>query len=299
MRCPLFYTGKGGASVEVKAYAKLNLSLDILRRREDGYHELQMVMQSIDLCDTLTLTPSRGEGVMSTNLSFLPADGRNLAQQAARAFREATGRELKLDIAIEKHIPVCAGMAGGSSDAAAVIRAMNQLTGAALPPMELARIGEAVGSDVPYCVVGGTALVEGRGERLTPLPPLPPCWVVVCKPDFSISTPQLFSRVDLRKIIRRPDTAGMIRALEEGDLPAVARRMYNVFEDILPPRHRQEIDAIKGCLIDRGALGAAMSGSGPTVFGLFASEAAARRAHGQLVSTWPETFLCVPLELPV
>ena len=173
--------------MEKQAYAKLNLSLDILRRREDGFHDLQMVMVSIDLTDTLTLTP--GEGSMSTNLSFLPADGSNLAQKAAAAFRSATGQGEVLDIHIDKHIPVCAGMAGGSSDAAAVLRAMNEMYHTGLSPLELAKIGEQVGSDVPYCVVGGTALVEGRGERVTTICHLTPCYIVVFKPPFPISTP--------------------------------------------------------------------------------------------------------------
>lgn len=281
--------------MQVPAYAKLNLSLDILRRREDGYHDLRMVMQSIDLQDTLDITPAQGEGRMSTNLSYLPADGRNLAQMAAAAFRQATGKGGPVDISIRKTIPVCAGMAGGSSDAAAVLRAMNQLTGAGLSRPQLARIGEAVGSDVPYCVVGGTALVEGRGEQVTPVAPLPPCTIVVCKPAFPISTPQLFGRVNVKKIVRRPDTAGLLAALEAGDLGGVARRMYNVFEDVLEPRRRTEIDAIKSVLIDCGALGAAMSGSGPTVFGLFHGSNAAQLAADRLAQTYPEVFLCHPV----
>ncbi|MGN0985584.1 MAG: 4-(cytidine 5'-diphospho)-2-C-methyl-D-erythritol kinase [Candidatus Enterenecus sp.] len=278
--------------MQVKAYAKLNLTLDILRKREDGYHDLQMVMQSIGLADTLTVTPAQGEGAMRTNLAYLPADGRNLAQMAAAAFRTATGRGGQVDIAIEKRIPVCAGLAGGSSDAAAVLRAMNELTGAGLSPAELAEIGQSVGSDVPYCVVGGTALAEGRGERLTPLPPLPHCWVVLCKPAFSVSTPQLFSRVEVRKIVRRPDTAGLLAALEAGNLTGVARRMYNVFEDVLEPRRRAEIDSIKAALIDCGALGASMSGSGPTVFGLFDSADAAQAACRRLEELYKSVFLC-------
>ncbi len=278
--------------MQVKAFAKLNLTLDILRRREDGYHDLQMVMQSIDLADELTITPTEGVGAMSTTLSYLPSDGRNLAQMAAEAFRNAAGRGGQLDISIVKRIPVCAGMAGGSSDAAAVLRAMNELTGAGYTPAELAKIGEAVGSDVPYCVVGGTALAEGRGERLTALPPLPPCHVVVCKPPFPISTPQLFSRVDMRKIARRPDTEGMLAALADGDLTGVARRMYNVFEDVLEPRRQAEINAIKAALIDCGALGAAMTGSGPTVFGLFDDPAAAESARDRLSGSYQDVFLC-------
>lgn len=229
---------------------------------------------------------------MSTTLSYLPQDGRNLAQLAAQAFREATGSDLQVDISIDKHIPVCAGMAGGSSDAAAVLRAMDAMTGAGLSPERLAEIGQAVGSDVPYCVIGGTALAEGRGELLTPLPSLPPCHVVVCKPPFPISTPQLFSRVDVRKIVRRPDTAGLLAALEAGDLVEVARRMYNVFEDVLEPRRQNEICAIKAALIDCGALGASMTGSGPTVFGLFDDLGAAQTAYEQLRGSYQDVFLC-------
>lgn len=278
--------------MQVKACAKLNLTLDILRRREDGYHDLQMVMQSIDLADELTITPARGEGKMTTTLSYLPSDGRNLAQLAAAAFRAAAGTGPQVDISIQKRIPVCAGMAGGSSDGAAVLRAMNELAGTGLTPMELAEIGSTVGSDVPYCVLGGTALAEGRGERLTPLPALPPCHVVVCKPPFPISTPQLFSRVDVRKIVRRPDTAGLIAALERGDLTDVARRMYNVFEDVLEPRRQSEINAIKTALIDCGALGASMTGSGPTVFGLFDRLAPAQAARDALAGRYQDVFLC-------
>ena len=249
-------------------------------------------MVSIDLTDTLTLTP--GEGAMSTNLSFLPADGNNLAQKAAAAFRSATGQGEVLDIHIDKHIPVCAGMAGGSSDAAAVLRAMNERYHTGLSPLELAKIGEQVGSDVPYCVVGGTALVEGRGERVTPISPLPPCYIVVCKPPFPISTPQLFGRVNVKKITRRPDNRGMVAALERGDLRGVAQRLYNVFEDVLEPRHRQTLDEIKATLIEYGALGAVMSGSGPTVFGLYQDEDTARKAAQVLGEQYKDVFVCRP-----
>jgi len=277
--------------MNVKAFAKLNLTLDIIRKREDGYHDLQMVMQSIALCDELTLTPAEGEGAMNTNLAYLPADGRNLAQMAAASFRETTGKGGEVDISIEKNIPVCAGMGGGSSDAAAVLRAMNEMTDAGLSLTELAKIGERVGSDVPYCVLGGTALAEGRGEILTPLPALPHCWVAVCKPAFPISTPQLFGKVDVRKIVRRPDTAGVIAALEAGDLLGVARRLYNVFEDVLEPRRNAEIDSIKATMIDCGALGASMSGSGPTVFGLFDDQRSAQEAVTRLGELYKNIYL--------
>ena len=275
----------------VKAYAKLNLTLDILGRRPDGYHDLRMVMQSVDLADQLAINPAEGAGRMSTNLSYLPADGRNLAQLAAAAFREATGKGGAVDITIEKHIPVCAGMGGGSSDAAAVLRAMNEMTGAGLTPARLAEIGQQVGSDVPYCVLGCTALAEGRGELLTPLAPLPACTVVICKPQFPISTPQLFAQADSKRLTCHPDTDGLLRALEAGDLIGVSRRLYNVFEDVLDSRRRQEVDAIKAALIDCGALGASMSGSGPTVFGLFDREEPAQEAFDRLSGQYKDVFL--------
>lgn len=278
--------------MKVRAYAKLNLTLDILGRREDGYHDLQMVMQSIDLCDDLTIVPANGAGRMSTNLSYLPGDERNLAQQAARAFRAHTGSTLQVDIDIVKRIPVCAGMGGGSSDAAAVLRAMNELTGGTLSLQELSEIGGTVGSDVPYCVLGGTALAEGRGERLRPLPPLPDCHVVVCKPAFSVSTPQLFAAADAQRLRLHPDTAGMVQALNGRDLGGAARRLYNVFTDVLPVQRRKEISAIAGVLLGHGALGSCMSGTGPTVFGLFEDLKAARSAYRYLAETYEDTFLC-------
>ena len=280
--------------MEIQAFAKLNLTLDILGKREDGYHDLRMVMQSITLADTLTLEENQGEGLrVSANLRFLPTGEKNLAAAAALRFWEALGREPEdLDIRIEKRIPVCAGMAGGSSDAAAVLRALNQRAGAPFSPKELARLGERVGSDVPYCVLGGTALAEGRGEVLTPLPPLPRCWVVACKPDFPISTPELFAQADRVKLRRRPDTAGLVAALEAGDLGGVARRMYNVFEDVLPARLYPRVAEIKNILIQCGALGANMSGSGPTAFGLFDRLEAAQEARACLAQRYRDTFLC-------
>lgn len=275
------------------AHAKLNLTLDVLGKRPDGYHDLKMVMQSVDLSDTLTVETGTGEDLkVRTDLSFLPNNEKNLAASAALAFQAQTGRDLGgVAIAIEKHIPVCAGMGGGSSDAAAVLRALNGMLGAGCEPLALAKIGEAVGSDVPYCVLGGTALAEGRGEVLTPLAPLPRCTVVVCKPNFSISTPELFRQLDSVRLRHHPDTDGMLAALEAGDLGGVARRVYNVFEDVLPPRLRAEVAAIRQLLVGHGALGAGMSGTGPTVFGLFDCAAGAERARRELGETYRDTFL--------
>jgi len=279
--------------MEVQARAKLNLTLDVLGKRPDGYHDLKMVMQSITLADDLTLEDNgTGEIRVRSNLSFLPGGEKNLAVKAALCFYRTLGREPRgLDISLDKRVPVCAGMAGGSSDAAAVLRALNQMEGQPFATEELARVGEQVGSDVPYCVLGCTALAEGRGERLTPLPNLPKCWVVVCKPDFPVSTPELFARIDGCKVRRRPDTDGVLAALEAGDLAEVARRMYNVFEDVLPERQRTRVADIKNALIQQGALGANMSGTGPTAFGLFDREEAAKAAYDLLSQHYRETFL--------
>ena len=279
--------------MELQAFAKLNLTLDVLGRREDGYHDMCMVMQSITLSDTLRLRPGTGYGIqIRTNAGFLPDGEDNLAAKAARAFWDARGETpYPLEIEIDKRIPVCAGMAGGSSDAAAVLRGLNAQAGTPYSLMELAKIGERVGSDVPYCVVGGTALAEGRGEILTPLAPLPPCWIVVCKPDFPISTPALFRKIDEVEVQGRPDTAGMLQALEAGDLYGVAKRLYNVFEDALEGTQKAEVEAIKATLLRCGALGAAMSGSGPTAFGLFDDEEKAKQAYETLSGQYGETYL--------
>ncbi len=275
------------------APAKLNLTLDVLGKREDGYHEMRMVMVSVSLADQVTLRVEPGEGItLSTDLGFLPIDGKNLAVSAALRLREATGRDWgRLTIILKKRVPVCAGTAGGSSDAAAVLRGLNQLLGLSLSLEELAEIGAKVGSDVPYCVLGGTALAEGRGERVSPLPALPGCWCVLTKPDFSVSTPELFARLDGRRLRCHPDTAGACAALEAGDLPGLARRLFNVFEEVLPPRRRDRIEELKGELLRHGALGASMTGTGPTVFGLFPSPEEAQGAYEALRALCPETFL--------
>ena len=279
--------------MEVKALAKLNLSLDVLGKRPDGYHDMKMVMQSITLCDTITVEDNGGQGIrVSSNVGFLPTNEKNLAVAAALRFYESLGRDPRgIDLTLDKSIPVCAGMAGGSSDAAAVLRALNEMEGKPYGLMELAKVGEKVGSDVPYCVLGTTALAEGRGEVLTTLPALPKCWVVVCKPDFPVSTPELFGKIDRCKVRCRPDTEGIMSALEAGDLEGVARRMYNVFEDVLPERQRARVLDIKNTLIQCGALGANMSGTGPTAFGLFRDENAAKIAYEQLKEQYQETYL--------
>jgi len=278
--------------VEEWGWAKLNLTLDVLGKRPDGYHEMKMVMVSTTLSDSVVLTRG-GSGLrVRTNLSFLPNNEKNLAAQAVLQFTRATGRAVDgLEIAIEKRVPVCAGMAGGSADAAAALWGMNALTEAGLSAEALAEIGAQVGSDVPYCVMGGTMLAQGRGEVLTALPPLPHCYLAICKPGFSVSTPELFQRLDGCRIKRRPDTAGLLACLEQGDLTGVSRRLYNVFEDVLPQRCAREVQAIKQEMIQRGALGAGMSGTGPTVFGIFDRQELARETVEALSEDDHECFL--------
>ena len=281
------------ATIKLAAPAKLNLTLDVLGKRPDGYHDMKMVMQSVTLRDELTLTTEPGEGtVLTTDLPFLPVNGDNLAVKAANALRAATGADWgRLSIHIEKHVPVCAGMAGGSSDAAAVLRGLDELAGLGLDRDRLAEIGQQVGSDVPYCVWGGTALAEGRGEVLTPLPALPDCWIVIAKPRFAVSTPQLFRQLDGKKVRCRPDTPGMLAALEAHDLGGVARRVFNIFEAVLPDDRRGQVEELKNCLIHQGALGACMSGTGPTVFGIFDKEQTARSALEAASAICPNTWL--------
>lgn len=276
-----------------QAYAKINLTLDVLGKRQDGYHELSMVMQSVSLADTVILREfGEQDFSLTSNLGFLPGTDKNIAAVAARVFAAHTGISLAgLQIHLDKRIPVCAGTAGGSSDGAAVLRGLNEWFSTGLSRPELARLGEEVGSDVPYCVLGCTALAEGRGERLTALPSLPQCHIVLCKPGFSISTPELFHRIDQVKLHFHPDTPGVIQALEQGDLPGVSRRMFNVFEEVLPSPRRAVVEEIKQAMLSQGALGACMSGTGPTVFGIFAGETEAEAAWRSLKGSYDETFL--------
>ncbi len=279
-----------------QAPAKINLTLDVLRKRPDGYHDLRMVMQSVTLTDTVTLRETELPGIrVKTNLSYLPNDKNNIAAKAAKAFFDYSGHHVPgLEIQLEKRIPVCAGTAGGSSDGAAVLKGLNRWFETGYSWETLAKIGEEVGSDVPFCVLGGTALAEGRGELLTPLPPLPDCTLVLCKPPFPISTPELFRAADSVKLRRHPDTEGMLAALKEGNLREITMRMFNVFEDVLPPGRRSVIEEIKDLMMEGGALTACMSGTGPTVFGVFSGEAAARRTAGALKQTYQDTFLTRP-----
>ncbi len=280
-----------------EAFAKINLTLDVLFLRPDGYHEVDMVMQSVSLADSLTITPRDETGLsLQSGRSDLPTDDGNLAMRAARCFLKAIGNEEQgLILELHKRIPVCAGTAGGSSDAAAVLRALNRMFGQPFSQQQLQSLGEAIGSDVPYCVLGGTARAQGRGEVLTTLPSLPPCWIVLCKPDFGISTPELFRRIDAVPAQYHPDTEGMLAALAAQDLSQIAQKLGNAFEAVLPQAAQNQVQAIKNRLKDCGALGACMSGTGPTVFGIFEQERAAKEAVLALTQTYAEVFFTQPV----
>ena len=278
-------------SVTLPAYAKLNLTLDILRKRPDGYHDLRMVMQSIALHDDVTVSLAQGEGIRCHCGAGLPEDENNLAVKAALAFFAQSGvapRALEIDIT--KRIPACAGMAGGSTDAAATLRALRTMLCPEMADEVLERIGAAVGSDVPYCIRGGTALAEGRGEILTTLKSAPRLFALVCKPDFAISTPALYGRVRVDELHDRPDTDGMLRAIARGDADGVIARVGNVFEQVLPEEFSQ-VFAIKRAMLAAGAETAAMTGSGPTVFGLFRDKAAAEAARSAVAFPGAQVFL--------
>ena len=266
------------------AWAKLNLTLDVTGKLENGYHAMCMLMQTCSLCDDvhIAVQPGTGRVTARTNRNYLPNHEDNIAGKAARAFMTWTDiSNWDVDVSLVKRIPVCAGLGGGSADAAAVLRGLNALFETGLRAETLEEIGAQIGSDVPFCISGGTMLAQGRGEILTRLPALPPCAFVLCKPRLSISTPELFARIDCGRIRCRPDTDAAVAALVAQDVRGIACRMYNVFEDVLGNR-AQPIAEMKSALYDCGALGAVMSGTGSAVFGLFATRSDAQVAAEKL-----------------
>ena len=266
-------------SINLRAYGKINLGLDVVGVREDGYHLVSMVMQSVRLFDKLTITKSDEEGIrLTTNLDFLPVNDNNLVVKAARLLMEEFNVKKGVDIYLEKHIPVAAGMAGGSSDCAAALYGINRLFNLKLSTKELMDRGVTLGADVPYCIMRGTALSEGIGEELTRLAPMPDCYIVIAKPPVSVSTKYVYEHIDNEGIDEHPDIAGIIKGLEDGDLHAITDRLGNVLEKVTVNMH-PEIDKIKQMMIDEGALNSLMSGSGPTVFGIFDDKAKADKAN--------------------
>lgn len=264
--------------MELKALGKINLGLDVLGKRPDGYHDVRMVMQTIYLYDQITITKRKEPGIgLSTNLFYLPVNENNLAYRAAKLLMDEFEIQSGVDIFLEKHIPVAAGMAGGSSNAAAVLYGINRMFDLGLSMEELMKRGVSLGADVPYCIMRGTVLAEGIGEILTPLPPMPRCQIVVAKPPVSVSTKMVYEKIDSRRIVEHPDIDGIIEGLKEGDVTKIASRMGNVLEQVTVEEY-PVIDKIKKLMDEGGAKGAMMSGSGPTVFGIFTEKSLAKKA---------------------
>ena len=274
-------------TIRLKALAKINIGLDVLRRREDGYHDVKMIMQTVGIYDQICLNREKTPGIrVKTNLFYLPDNENNVVYKAAKLLMDEFSIEDGVSIDLNKYIPVAAGMAGGSSDAASVLYGMNKMFSLGLSQDELMRRGVKIGADVPYCIMRGTALAEGIGEILTPLPPMPACFVLVAKPGISVSTKFVYENLhanDLRPE-QHPDIDAAIAGIRAGDLKATAQAMGNVLE-LVTAREYPVIEEIKNFMKKGGALNAMMSGSGPTVFGLFENKTTARNAFYQLRRT--------------
>ena len=278
------------------AYAKVNLTLDVLDKREDGYHDLKSVMQTLSIRDDIEIDVGTGKPwKLLCTKEGIPTDERNLAWKAAKVYCDALNKDPNgLEIRITKRIPVEAGMGGGSADAAAVLRALNDYYGNPLSILALAELGAQVGSDVPFCVVGGTAMVEGKGEKLRKLPDMPDCIFVVCKPDFSVSTPALYKKIDEVTIPKRPDHQAMESALLAGDLEKVAHNLYNVFDPVVTEDHL-ELNYIKSLFHQYGAVGYQMTGSGSAVYAIVSEFEVAAVICNMLQSNYPNVFIGKPV----
>lgn len=284
--------------IQMKALAKVNLGLDVIRRREDGYHEVKMIMQTVRLYDRIILEKTQQGISMETNLSFLPVNEQNIAYRAAKMLMDEFHIQSGLHIKIDKHIPVAAGMAGGSTDGAAVLYGVNKIFELGLTKRQLMERGVKLGADVPYCIMRGTVLSEGIGEILTPVSSLPDCHILIAKPPVSVSTKHVYENLKLDKIEKHPDIDGMVEALRMEDLHGVTQRMENVLETVTIPEH-PEIQQIKELMIKEGALNALMSGSGPTVFGIFDDREKGMRARDLLrkSSLARQTYLVRPFNI--
>ncbi|WP_058485859.1 4-(cytidine 5'-diphospho)-2-C-methyl-D-erythritol kinase [Defluviitalea phaphyphila] len=255
--------------IELKARAKINLTLDVIGKREDGYHDVEMIMQTVNLCDHVTIRKMKAPGIiLKTDFKWLPEDERNLAYKAAKEMVKTYGIKEGILIELKKRIPIAAGLAGGSSDAAAVFVGINKLFNLKLSKKELMDLGVKLGADIPYCILRGTVLAEGIGEKLTKLPPMPFCYVVIAKPPISVSTAYVYKNLNLEKLSSHPDTKKMIQAIKNKDLYNISNNLGNVLESVTIKKY-PIINDIKKTMIEYGAMGALMSGSGPSVFGLF------------------------------
>lgn len=278
------------------AFAKVNLTLDVLGKREDGYHDLKSVMQTLSIRDDVEIDIGTGKPwAMHCSVEGIPCDERNLAWKAAKVFFDAVKKDPEgLEIRITKRIPMEAGLGGGSADAAAVLRALNNHYGNPFSILALAELGAQVGSDVPFCVLCGTAMVEGRGERLRKLPDMPDCVFVVCKPDFSVSTPALYKKIDEVTIGKRPDHKAMESALLAGDLGKICENVYNVFDPVVTADHL-ELNYIKSIFNSYGAVAYQMTGSGSAVFAIVQDFEYAAVICNMLKDNYPQVFIAKPV----
>ncbi len=268
--------------ISLKSRAKINITLDVIGRKPNGYHDLSMIMQTVNLYDFVFIRKMHAPGIkLTTNLKWLPNDEGNIVYKAAKLFKETCGIKTGIFMELNKKIPVSAGLAGGSSNAAATLTGLNVLFEAGLSQQELMDLGVKLGADVPYCILGGTALAEGIGDILTPLPPMPNCYVLVAKPKINVSTANVFQSLDIKKIEKHPDNNKVIEAIKQGDIDTVANNMCNVLETVTQKRY-PVIGTIKKLMLEHGAQGAIMSGSGPTVFGIYHSKNQAYKAAYEL-----------------
>jgi 4-diphosphocytidyl-2-C-methyl-D-erythritol kinase len=278
-------------TVKVRAHGKINLGLDVLKKREDGYHEVRMIMQMVGLYDQIEINrlknPKDKQIIIETNLKYLPTNENNLAYKAAKILMDEFLVEDGVNIKIKKMIPVAAGMAGGSTDAAAVMIGINKMFSLNLTVDELMERGVKLGADVPYCIMGGTALAEGIGEKLTMLTKMMPCFIVLAKPGINVSTKFVYGNLSVNEIQKHPDIDGLIKALDDGDFNAMADKIGNVLEEVTIKEY-PIIEEIKKLMLSEGAKNAMMSGSGPTVFGLFDDRIKAKNAYNLL----KESSLC-------
>jgi 4-diphosphocytidyl-2-C-methyl-D-erythritol kinase len=274
----------------LKAYAKINISLDVVGKREDGYHLLRMIMQTIDLYDNITLYKLKNGVNVASNKAYIPNDERNLAYKAAKLFIDTYNINGGVDINIRKNIPVAAGLAGGSTDAAAVLKGMRDIYNINASDEELMNLGLKIGADVPYCITGGTALCEGIGEKLTVLNRFKNHILIVVKPSFGVSTKEVYQNLDIDKIHKHPDTERLIQAIENDDINYVSKNMKNILENVTLRKHTILKD-IKNEMIRFGALGAMMSGSGPTVFGFFDDMLRAQYCYEKFKFKFNEVFI--------
>jgi len=273
-----------------KAPAKINLMLDVLHKRPDGFHEVEMIMTMVDLADRLELSEMpRDSIIISSQAGYIPLDEKNLAFQAARLIKDRYDVKSGVHIHLDKRIPVAAGLAGGSSDAAATLRGLNRLWGLGIPDHELLELGAELGSDVPFCITGGTALATGRGEKLTPIGSPPQCWVVLAKPPINVSTAEVYGRLRSSNIAVHPSSRQMREAIEAGSFQDVCDRLGNVLEEVTLKIH-PEVQQLKEAMIKLGADGVLMSGSGPTVFGLVSKQSKVARIYNGLRGFCKEVY---------